>query len=202
MHVPPEPLRGAPHSYFDSRFNRPAAKILPGEFHVSDEDMLLVTVLGSCVAACIRDPISGVGGMNHFMLPDRGEAETGLCTPSARYGVHAMEMLLNALLKRGARRSRLEIKVFGGGEVLPGMRSSRIGGRNADFVLDYLERERLPLAASDLRDEHGRKILYFPRTGRVLVRRLPTVHDPVLQREVDYSRRLAATPITGSVELF
>ena len=107
----------ATNRYFDKNFDAEAAKILPGEYFVTSQGMLLVTVLGSCVAACIRDCDSGIGGMNHFMLPDDGGRGESVGT-SARYGTYAMEVLINHLLKLGARRHRLEAKVFGGGAVL------------------------------------------------------------------------------------
>jgi chemotaxis protein CheD len=192
-----------PNVYFDPRFGVQAAKILPGEFYVSGQDMVLVTVLGSCVAACIRDTVSGVGGMNHFMLPENASAQDSPCAPSARYGAHAMEMLLNELIKRGARRERLEAKVFGGGAVVPGMQATRVGARNADFVLDYVTRERIALTAADLCDDYPRKVYFFPRSGRVLVRKLRTLHnETILNREAAYVRQLAATRVEGSIELF
>ena len=123
----------SPTTYFDPKFNAHAMKVLPGEYIVTDRDVMLVTVLGSCVSACIRDPLAGVGGMNHFMLPDLEHG--GAASESARYGSYAMEVLINELLKRGAARSRLECKVFGGGAVLAGFTHSNVGKRNGDFVL-------------------------------------------------------------------
>lgn len=193
----------APNLYFDPRFGVQAAKILPGEFYVSAQDMMLVTVLGSCVAACVRDTASGVGGMNHFMLPENADARNNPCAPSARYGAHAMEMLLNELIKRGARRERLEAKVFGGGAVIPGMQATQVGMRNADFVLDYLHRERIAMTAADLCEAWPRKVYFFPRSGRVLVRKLRSLHnDTIANRERAYQRQLAATHVEGMVELF
>ncbi|HKO86883.1 MAG TPA: chemoreceptor glutamine deamidase CheD [Burkholderiales bacterium] len=192
-----------PNLYYDRYFGMEAAKILPGEFYVSSRDMVLVTVLGSCVGACIRDPISGIGGMNHFMLPINGEEQFSMCAPSARYGVHAMEMLLNQLTKLGARRGNLEAKVFGGGNVMTAMTRTQIGPRNAEFVLDFLERERIPLAAADLLEDYPRKIYYFPRTGKVLMKKLHVLaNNTIFQREEEYQRRLAQKPVEGHVELF
>src|SRR5919107_5888469 len=108
----------ATNVYYDRTFDCDAAKILPGEYYYTCKDMLIVTVLGSCVAACIRDRVSGIGGMNHFMLPDGGDSDNPLISASARYGTFAMEVLINELLKNGARRENLEAKVFGGGNVL------------------------------------------------------------------------------------
>ena len=134
-HAYDEHLAG--NRYHDRNFGLDAAKILPGEYFVSENGMLLVTVLGSFVAACIRDTDAGIGGMNHFMLPDEGGRD--ILGSSARYGTYAMEVLINHLLKLGARRNRLEAKVFGGGAVLTSLSSSNVGARNAEFVLDYLK---------------------------------------------------------------
>lgn len=187
--------------YFDRKFGIEAAKILPGEYFVSSEDVLLVTVLGSCVAACIRDADSGIGGMNHFMLPDDGGRSP--LSMSARYGTYAMEVLINHLLKLGARRNRLEAKVFGGGAVLPSLANSHVGAKNAEFVLEFLKAEKIPVVAKDLLDSYPRKIYYFPHSGRVLVKKLHRVHNETLfSRENDYKVRLSGSTIEGDVELF
>lgn len=191
----------AENRYYDRHFQIDAAKILPGEYFVTDTGMLLVTVLGSCVAACIRDVDSGLGGMNHFMLPDDGRRDT--VGTSARYGTYAMEILINHLMKMGARRNRLEAKVFGGGAVLESLSSSNVGVRNAEFVLDYLKTEKIPVVAKDLLDSYPRKVYYFPTSGRVLVKKLHRVHNETLfSRERDYKDRLSVTKVEGDVELF
>jgi len=191
----------ANNRYYDRNFQAEAAKILPGEYCVSDQGMLLVTVLGSCVAACIRDVELGIGGMNHFMLPDDGGRDT--LGSSARYGTYAMEVLINHLFKMGARRNRLEAKVFGGGAVLASLSSSNVGARNAEFVLDYLKMEKVPVVAKDLLDSYPRKVYYFPKTGRVLVKKLHRVHNETLfSRERDYKDRLSGAKVEGDVELF
>ena len=110
----------ADNVYFDRSFKLETAKLLPGEYYVTDRNMMLVTVLGSCVAACVRDPRHGIGGMNHFMLPDVAGDGDSPVSNSARYGTYAMEILINQLIKLGARREALEAKVFGGGNVLRG----------------------------------------------------------------------------------
>lgn len=191
----------ATNRYFDRHFNSDAAKILPGEYFVTDKGILLVTVLGSCVAACIRDHDLGIGGMNHFMLPDEGGRE--MVSSSARYGTYAMEVLINHLLKMGARRNRLEAKVFGGGAVLESLSSSNVGTRNAEFVLNYLKTEKIPVVAKDLLDSYPRKVYYFPDSGRVMVKKLHRVHnDTLFSRERDYKARLGTTTMGGDVELF
>jgi chemotaxis protein CheD len=192
----------APNHYFDRNFQTEAAKILPGEYYVTARDMMLVTVLGSCVSACIRDVSTGIGGMNHFMLPEGDDAHNPLSVP-ARYGGYAMEVLLNQLIKLGASRSRLEAKVFGGGAVMRGFTVSNVGERNSDFVLEYLQRERIRVVAEDLRDIHPRKIYFFPATGRVLVKKLKQVHNnTIVQREQEYGSRLKNADMAGDVELF
>jgi chemotaxis protein CheD len=192
-----------PNTYFDRHFNLRAAKILPGEYYVTTHDMVLVTVLGSCVSACIRDRRSGSGGMNHFMLPDGGTDSRDPLSSTARYGVFAMEMLINELIKLGAQRTDLEAKVFGGGNVMAGFTQANVGQRNATFVRDFLKTERIPLLAEDLLDIHPRKVYFFPATGKVLVRKLRELHnDTISRRELDYRSELNRTDVSGAVELF
>lgn len=192
----------ADNVYYDRTFDCDAAKILPGEYYFTHKDMLIVTVLGSCVAACIRDRVTGVGGMNHFLLPFGKDAE-GPASASMRYGTYAMEILINELLKAGARRENLEAKVFGGGAVLSGFTSMNVGERNADFVREYLRVENIHLLAEDLYDIHPRKVYFFPRSGRVLVKKLRQLNNNTLaNREQDYVGRLQSNNIGGSVDLF
>ena len=191
----------ATNFYFDRVHGINAVKVLPGEFYATPKDVLLVTVLGSCVAACIRDPQLGIGGMNHFMLPDTDSA--GPAGNAARYGSYAMEMLINQLIKLGAVRSRLEAKVFGGGAVIAGMTQANIGERNAEFVLRFLRTEGIPVVARDLADIYPRKVYFFPGAGRVLVKKLRNVHnDTIVTREIDYRSRLSRAPSGGDIELF
>lgn len=193
----------ASNFYFDQALNCQAVKLLPGEYYVTDKDMLLVTVLGSCVAACIRDSQSGIGGMNHFMLPDNGSDTHAPVNSSARYGIYAMEILINQLLKLGARRSNLEAKVFGGGNVLDGLTVANVGQRNADFVLEFLATEQIRVVAQDLVDIYPRKVYFFPRSSRVLVKKLRKVHsNTVSEREQEYGKRLLQSNVEGDVELF
>lgn len=190
-----------PGGYWDSRFECTALKILPGEYLVTGDDVMLVTVLGSCVAACICDPLLRIGGMNHFMLPDSGSSDVN--NESTRYGAYAMEMLLNDLLKRGAARQRLQAKVFGGGAVLPGFTTTNIGAQNASFVINYMNAEHIPVQAQDLGDTCPRRVHYFPQTGRTMVKRLPSAPGAeVVIEELRYRSRLKESPTTGSVELF
>ncbi len=193
----------ATNVYYDRTFDRDAAKILPGEYYYTGKDMLIVTVLGSCVSACIRDRVTGVGGMNHFMLPDGGGDADSPISASARYGTYAMEILINDLLKAGARRENLEAKVFGGGNVLSGFTSINVGERNAQFVRNFLKVENIRIVAEDLNDVHPRKVYYFPRNGKVLVKKLRQLNNNTLaNREQDYANRLQSGAVSGDVELF
>lgn len=201
QHLPEEqaPLGSALY-YFDRHVEGTAAKVLPGEYLVTRRDIALVTLLGSCVSACIRDPQQQVGGMNHFMLPD---SANGPVSDSARYGSYAMEKLVNEILKAGGVKRRLEAKVFGGSAVLKGFSARPVGERNVDFVREYLRREDIPILAEDLLDTHPRKVYYFPATGKAMVRSLPHTPADVLRLDRLYRDRLQVGAGTvGSVELF
>jgi len=191
--------------FWEPDTKRWTVKILPGEYYVTRNDEAITTVLGSCVSPCIRDPQADVGGMNHFMLPeDNSVREPGRRAPvvlSTRYGSHAMESLINDLLKIGAQRQRLEIKLFGGGRVLSAM--TDIGARNIDFVTNYLNLEHLPVDAQDVGGELPRKIVYFPTEGRVRVRKLrPIEQRAISDREKQYMDSLGAKDEGGDIELF
>ena len=185
--------------YHDNRFNTQAIILLPADWVVSaEDDVAIVTVLGSCVSACLRDPVAGIGGMNHFMLPDNSSGDV-----SARYGTHAMELLINSMLKAGAHRDNIEAKVFGGGNVLKGFTTNPVGTRNAQFVLHYLRVEGIAVHGKDLYGIHPRKVWFFPVSGRVVVQRLPHAHDTaVVREEIAYRERLAEQPRSGDIELF
>ncbi|MGV8893128.1 MAG: chemoreceptor glutamine deamidase CheD [Burkholderiaceae bacterium] len=194
----------AANVYYDRTFDCEAAKILPGEYYCTSRDMLIVTVLGSCVSACIRDSKSGIGGMNHFMLPDCTSSDINSpVSASMRYGAYAMEVLINQLLKLGARRENMEAKVFGGGNVLAGFTSINVGERNAQFVRDFLRMEKMRITAEDLNDIYPRKVYFFPRTGKVLVKKLKQTHnDTLAMREHAYASRLKTSRVGGEIELF
>ncbi len=193
--------------YWDKRMNIPAAKILPGECYVSSCGEMISTVLGSCVAACIRDKAIGIGGMNHFMLPvqttDRIINRPSAVNAELCYGNWAMEYLINAILKQGGKRERLEVKVFGGGRVLSSMSNIDIGGRNVEFVLSYLEKDGLGVSAQDLGSDYPRKVLYFPDTGAVKLKKLRTrANNTIEKREKAYLDSMVSKPTAGDVELF
>lgn len=192
----PPPLPGFEHinRYWDDAHGYIAAKVLPGEYYVTRDDEMVVTVLGSCVSACIRDPGAGVGGMNHFMLPvdtgSRGGSwDPGASGASTRYGTHAMQCLIDDVVRYGGSRANLEVKVFGGGRILAHM--DGVGRRNSEFVQAYVEKAGLRMLASDLGGIYPRKVYYLPATGKVFVKRLLTLHnDTIVEREAAYLRRL------------
>lgn len=192
--------------YWDRLHEQYAAKILPGEYYVTRHQELITTVLGSCVSACIRDRKLGIGGMNHFMLPHSERVDIndwGSCTWSSatRYGSYAMERLINDILKHGGKRENLEVKLFGGGRIMAQM--TDIGRQNINFVREYVRVEGLPVLSEDLGGFHPRKVVFFPQTGRVRVKRLRTMHnDTIILREVDYMEKLDEKPVQGEVELF
>lgn len=194
----------ATRHYFDREFDISAVKLFPGEYFVTSKDMVLTTVLGSCVSACVRDSTAGVGGMNHFMLPEDADPSSRSAAAAMRYGAYAMEMLLNELFKAGARRERLEAKVFGGGAVLANMTTLNIGDRNADFVLRYLQMEQVRISAKDLRGDLPRRINYFPMTGRVTMRKLRRQDDLLLvqHEEQELAQALLKQKSRDKVELF
>ena len=192
--------------WFDPTFKIMAVKVLPGEHYVSTAGQeMIVTVLGSCVAACVWDTRLKIGGMNHFMLPDGGSSADVPVDKAMRFGNFAMEELINDVLRRGGRRESLEIKVFGGGNVLPGVgtASVSVGDRNADFVRRYLFEEGYRIAAQDLGGQHPRRIHFFPRLGKVIRLFLKKdVERAVVNREMSYRSRLQTVEVEGDVELF
>lgn len=193
----------SPNRYYDRFFDCQAVKILPGEYYATRDGTMIVTVLGSCVSACIRDPVAKIGGMNHFLLPNDDSLQGQNGNTSARYGAYAMEVLINEILKMGAKRHRLEAKVFGGGNVLTGLTLGNVGLKNAEFVLDYLATERIPIKAKDLLDRYPRKVYFFPETGEVKVRKIKSLHNTtILDRESEYRMRIRQQPETGNVDLF
>lgn len=203
----PPPLPGFEHvkRYWDKSMNCNAAKIMPGEFYVSNNGEMIVTVLGSCISACIRDVKLGLGGMNHFMLPTQGENMDiwagSQVSNATRYGNWAMEYLINSILSLGGKRKNLEVKVFGGGQVLANM--TDIGKRNYEFVHYFLVREGIQIKSEDVGDIYPRKVLYFPDTGAVKVRKLRQVaNDTLAKRERSYIEEINQQPCEGEIDLF
>jgi chemotaxis protein CheD len=182
--------------FYDAHFKNDAVKVLPGEWFVHDEDILVLTTLGSCIAACLWDRHARIGGMNHFMLPE-GSGESG------RYGSYAMEVLINEMMKRGATRSTMEAKVFGGGQVISGMSSINVGERNTRFVLDYLKTERIPVVSKDVMEIYPRKVCLLPASGKAMVKRLaPTNPDALVAQDRAAAQKAAPVSAGGSIDLF
>jgi chemotaxis protein CheD len=185
--------------YVDHHFQYDAVKVLPGEYFVSNEDLVIMTVLGSCIAACMWDGPAKVGGMNHFMLPE-GEGMEGF----GRYGSYAMELLINEMLKMGARRETMQAKIFGGAAVMAGFTTMNVGERNTKFVKDYLATERIPVVSQDVMDVQPRKVCFFPVTGKALVKRLAIAHPEsiVVAERRGNAAVVASSTSGGSVDLF
>ncbi len=190
--------------YWDKVHELYAAKILPGEYYVTLHGEMIVTVLGSCVSACIRDRVFGIGGMNHFMLPigtEGGSTNQQWNCAATRYGNFAMEALINDILKNGGKRENLEVKVFGGGMILEHM--TNIGKMNISFVHDFIKTESLNLLAEDLGDVYPRKVHYFPHNGKVKMKKLRSMHNTsIIERETNYLDSLETKPIEGEIDLF
>lgn len=182
--------------FFDPATNRVSVRILPGEQYVAENpEEVLITILGSCVAACIRDPASGIGGMNHFMMPISEAGQANQVKDALRYGNHAMETLIDELVRRGAHRAGLEVKVFGGANVTKGS-INLIGDQNCDFIRHYLQHESLVCEAHDLGGTQARRIQYFPDSGKVKRRFLKRTSDlRMIEDEVAYCDSLSGKPV-------
>lgn len=188
---------------YNVKLQKNLVRVLPGAFYSTrDKNEVIVTILGSCVAACIRNPVTGFGGLNHFMLPESEGYEWNGVTAALRYGNHAMEALINQVMAAGCSRHDLEIKLFGGANLYKGM--GTVGEKNAEFARTYLSREGLRIVAEDLGGDRARRIHYDPGTGRV--QRLFLRHkvdQSVSELERDYRVQLNKKPVvSGEIELF
>ncbi len=192
--------------FWHPQVRRWGAKILPGEFFVTRSDEAITTVLGSCISACIRDPVLGIGGMNHFMLPEDNSDGTsswitGVGGLATRYGSYAMESLINELMKLGAQRTRFEVKLFGGGKILSTM--TDIGARNIAFARGFLKLEGFDIVAEDVGADCPRHVEYYPATGKVMLKRLRSLNvEEIAQQESVYRTRMVKPPQDDDVELF
>jgi len=197
----------ARNTYWDGRFKRNTVKLLPGEYHSTTGDEMLVTVLGSCVAACIRDTRSGIGGMNHFLLPEQRNsndkqnfAET-YDNSVTRYGDLAMEMLINDIVARGGDRKYFEAKIFGGAQMFES--SMQIGARNIEFVKEYLDFEAISIVSEDVAGTQGRKVYYIPETGEIFLKRIVSLHNNTIEkREAKYLRKARETKTEAEIDFF
>lgn len=200
--MPPSTASAAPLQYLDREFGLPAVKILPGQWHAARGDVAITTVLGSCVSTCLWDPIERIGGMNHFMLPGDGVNTQSAWADSARFGVYAMEVLINEMIRLGADRRRMVAKLFGGAQLLAGFGTLDVGSKNSEFALEFLRVEGIRLLAKDLLDVYPRKVHFVVGTGKVQVKRLvPAPGDTVHKREREYLSKLSGRG-GGDVEIF
>lgn len=192
--------------YYDrGRNNIIVAKLLPGQYYVTAQDEMITTVLGSCISVCVSCPALKIGGMNHFMLPGSDSSKKSwkdtVANDAARYGIYAMEQLINDVLKNGARRSTLVVKVFGGGKMMASM--ADIGQRNIAFAKEFLQKENIKVIASDVGDIYPRKVNFFPANGKVMVKKLKSLHNrTILEREQRYRYEIEHQPVAGDIELF
>ncbi|MFW0777078.1 MAG: chemoreceptor glutamine deamidase CheD [Rickettsiales bacterium] len=177
-------------------------KLISGDYYVTNKpNQMIVTILGSCVAACMRDPVLKIGGMNHFLLPATEDQSVRDSSESARYGAYAMEQVINGIIKLGGHKNRLEVKVFGGGNVINS--SAMIGSRNVAFVRKFLKDEGLKIANEDLGDTYPRRLRYYPDTGKVMLMKLRRKEDmAVINEEKKFVSTLKSKPIEGDIELF
>lgn len=188
--------------YYDQVHEITVVKVFSGDcYSTNTPGEMLVTILGSCISACIRDPIAKVGGMNHFLLPN----SSNLGDSPARYGAYAMEKLINDLLKKGAQKSRMEVKIFGGGNVIKS--GAMIGDKNVKFIRDYLKLEGLRIDQEDLGGTSPRRIHYYPDSGKVMMRKLNRKEDfeNIEKEEATYEKAItlkADKGAEGSVEIF
>ena len=204
----PMALPGFEHinRYWDTKNDIFAAKIMPGEYYVTTHGEMIATVLGSCIAACIRDTRLNIGGMNHFMLPDIGKVnkqkwENTPVSFETRYGNVAMERLINVIIANGGNRRNMEVKLFGGSKVLD--MTTDIGGKNIEFVKHYLDVEGLGVAAIDVGGVYPRKVLYYPSSGRVKIKKLKRMHnDTLIKREKNYINNITVEEKKAKVDLF
>lgn len=197
----PKPMRGFEHmrAFWEPRWECYAIKVQPGAFCISKEKVVLTTVLGSCISACIYDPELKIGGMNHFMLPTSNMKDDG--GRSMRYGLFAMEQLINGLLRLGSRRESLQLKLTGGGDMMQGITS--IGQQNIDFIKDYVAAEQLQVLAADFGGDQARKVAYFPQEGRMLVNRMDHRDDQrLIEEERSYRQDVDCHLDDSDVELF
>ena len=190
-----------PEIYFDPYFEQDAVKVMPGSYYVTGRDMILVSVLGSSVCACVRDQHAGIGGLCHFMLPEP-KADLEWDAIAFRYGQQAMATLISQLIKSGARLERLQAKIFGACNSLKSPLGHQMGAYNSRFVEQYLHHQGIPILSKDLMDIYPRKVYFFPRSGRVLVKKLKKLNNTtLLDREADYYQRLSEMSFSQEMEI-
>lgn len=192
-------IQEQPRKFFDQRIQAESVFVQAGHHHVQNGGPgAICTFLGSCVAACIRDSELGIGGLNHFLLPTGGNGDQ-----SARYGVNAMELLINDILRLGATKERLEAKIFGGASVMATSSADPIGQQNGRFVQQYLNDEGIPILATDLGGTRARRVYFFPETGRASILHVaPADSQEVERKDAELRKQATNAASPGGVELF
>lgn len=185
---------------YSRRFNKDVLVLMPGEYFASKDPVIICTLLGSCISACIFDIVNKIGGINHFMLPGRVDPDNFIHTKGGRYGMYAMELLIGNLIKLGAARKNLRAKIFGGSNVLNFRKTEGdVSSSNIQFSKKFLEMEQVPLLNMDVGGSVGRKIFFFTDTGRVLSKKLiVTSTSEVIREELRYKRNLFRKRIEDS----
>lgn len=181
------------YHHFDRKHERDVTILHPGEYYATRDRIIISTVLGSCIAVTLYDPVEMIGGMNHFMLPGELHSRDFFREESGRYGMFAMELLINDILKQGGDKRRLKAKVFGGGHVLDTSQGN-IPDSNITFAFNFLETEQIPIVSSNVGGTQARKVLFFPESSRVLLKRFggKTI-QPVEREEEAYLSKLRRT---------
>lgn len=196
-------LSDSRNKYFDPYQKVWTTKIFPGEYHVSKPGEMIVTTLGSCISACIRDKKTGVGGMNHFMLPISEKGEWAGVNASTRFGNFAMEHLINKIISCGGSKIDMEASILGGGLMFGKASSNTVGENNIKFAKEYLLLEKIPLVYEDVGEEVSRKVYFSPENGKIIVKKLASLsNDVILNREESLARDIAQKSIIDNVEIF
>lgn len=194
------------HSRYNSKLQRDVMTIYPGEFHVDSKDLFIYTVLGSCISVCLYDSEANVGGMNHFMLAGLENIGSNFASQSTRYGMAAMEVLINEIMKKGGKKERFEAKVFGGANMIRvNVSDQGVAQNNIKFAKWFLDAEDIKVASIDVGGDKARKVFFNPFTQQVFLKHLvPEIND--LEKEISYERKLIKTPKSkvesSDVELF
>lgn len=176
---------------FVEKFKRNVKILGIGDFYATDKKEGIATVVGSCITVCLYEAGGGVGGMNHFLIPGEFREEEIFLSPIARYGMYAMELLMGELIKLNVDRGKLRAKVFGGADRLGSITSSEgIGGNNVKFVKSFLQMEEIPLDSMNVGSNYGRKVFFFPDTGKVLMKKITAKVDKIAEMEARYKKKL------------
>ncbi|MCG8570047.1 MAG: hypothetical protein MJB14_07880 [Spirochaetes bacterium] len=192
------------HKFFDNKFNKLIVNLSPGEYHVTEDDIIVQTLLGSCVSVCLYSDYQDLVGMNHFMLPETTDPEKMGQSTSGRYGMFAMEVLINTFIKKGINKNHLKAKVFGGGNVIDRLRhDDGVASNNIKFIINFLEDEKIPMISSHLGGSKARKILFFSRSRKVLLKEISsTEREKTLAAEEKYHDKLESNTKKSNVIFF